>query len=265
MTELQLLGLGIWSPSFANWQEFRAGLAGGDWPGQGKLAPERIPARERRRAPQLVRMAIEVMDQACSMASLEPDDVAVVFSSAMGDMDITDYMCRTLADDPAIVSPTRFHNSVHNAAPGYWSITTGAFSPATAVSAFEYTAPTALLEGAIQAAEESTPVLIVTQEVAAPDTLMDICPTEVPFAAALLVAPPGFSTSPVATISVAAGRERVDWPVLDERVPAQFASNMSATLLPLLTSLARGEAAGMKLPLSQNLSLSVKLEGPHNG
>lgn len=261
MTELQLLGLGAWSPAFANWDEFRTGLSTGAWSDDAKLAPERIPARERRRAPRLVKMAIEVMDQACAMASLEPDDVAVVFSSAMGDMDITDYMCRTLADNPALVSPTRFHNSVHNAAPGYWSITTGAFCPATAVSAFEYTSPTALLEGAIQAAEEATPVLVVTQEVAAPDTLMDICPAETPFAAALLLAPAGFSKAPLATISLAAARERAAWPSPDSSLPAVFASNMSARLLPLLTSIARAETTAVKLPLSEHLSLSVTLEG----
>jgi len=261
MTELQLLGIGTWSPSFANWQAFRGGLANGQWPDDVRLAPERIPPRERRRAPMLVKMAIEVMDQACTMASLEPDDVAVVFSSAMGDMDITDYMCSTLADNPALVSPTKFHNSVHNAAPGYWSIATGAFCPATAVSAFEYTSPTALLEGAVQAAEESTPVLVVTQEVAAPATLMDICPAEVPFASALLLAPAAFHESPLATMTVSAEPQAVDWPAPDSRLPPAFAGNMSARLLPLLTALAHGKKAGIRLPLSEFSSLSITLSG----
>jgi hypothetical protein len=62
-------------------------------------------------------MAIEVMDQACKMANISPDDVAVIFSSAMGDMQITDYMCRALAKTPKLISPTKFHNSVHEPDP----------------------------------------------------------------------------------------------------------------------------------------------------
>jgi len=173
MTELQLIGLGTWSSKHGNWQEFCAGVSAGEWPDEVKLQPDLIPPRERRRAPQLVKMATEVMDQACKMANLPPDDIAVVFSSTMGDMQITDYMCTALAQTPKLVSPTRFHNSVHNAAPGYWSITTGAFCPASAVSAYEYTSTMALLEACIQAVEESTPVLCVTQEVAAPLALMN--------------------------------------------------------------------------------------------
>jgi lambda repressor-like predicted transcriptional regulator len=145
-------------------------------------------------------MAIEVMSQACAMAGREPDTVATVFSSAMGDMQITDYMCHALAVTPREISPTRFHNSVHNAPSGYWSIATGSQAPASAVSAYRYTAPMALMEAAVQVLEEGLPVLVVTQEMAAPVPLKHTCPTDRDFAAALLLAPPDPATEPLASL-----------------------------------------------------------------
>lgn len=259
MTELQLIGIGTWSTKHGDWNEFCSGLQTGDWPEEVRLQPDLIPARERRRAPQLVKMAIEVMDQACKMAAIDPDDIAVIFSSAMGDMQITDYMCAALAQTPKLISPTKFHNSVHNAAPGYWSIATGAFCPASAISAFDFTSSIALLEACIQAAEEATPVLCVTQEVAAPLALRDTCPSEVPFSAAFLLAPSDFSESPLATLAFRVDQEPADWPLIDGKL-AEFASNMGAKLLPLLSLLAAGQNGELRFPLTDDLSLEIRLQ-----
>ena len=262
MTELQLIGLGTWSPKHGNWAEFCTGVTTGDWRDDVMLQPDLIPPRERRRAPQLVKMAIEVMDQACKIADLAPDDVAIVFSSVMGDLQITDYMCTALAQTPKLVSPTKFHNSVHNAAPGYWSITTGAFCPASAVSAYEFTSTMALLEASVQAVEEQTPVLCVTQEIAAPLALMDTCPSEVPFSAAFLLAPAGYSDAPLATLRFAVEPGEAEWPALEEGF-AEFASNMSARLLPWLASLARGDDANLSFPVNAatRIVISASLDG----
>ena len=259
MTELQLIGLGTWSRKHGDWTAFVEGILDGQWTGDGKLQPELIPPRERRRAPQLVKMAVEVMHQACSMADLPPDDVAVVFSSMMGDMQITDYMCSVLATSPAMVSPTRFHNSVHNAAPGYWSIATGAFSPTTAVSACSYTPSMALLEACIQATEEDTAVLCVTQEVAAPPILQEICPSEEPFSAALLLAPEGFTATPLARLHFEISEGAADWPGMPAEF-SDFGSNPSTRLLPLLESFAREGDSDTRFPITSTQHLAVRLE-----
>jgi len=136
MTDVDVVGLGVWSESFSNWEEFCHVLGGGSAETGRALKPQAIAPNERRRAPLSVKMAVEVMDQACRMAALEPATVATVFASALGDMQITEYMCRTLADAPQAISPTRFHNSVHNAATGYWSIATQSRCPSSAVSGY---------------------------------------------------------------------------------------------------------------------------------
>ena len=75
---------------------------------------------------------------------------------------ITDYMSETLAgDDPASISPTRFHNSVHNAAAGYWTIGAHCMQAATAISAYDASFAEGLLEALMQldAGAEAVPGL----------------------------------------------------------------------------------------------------------
>jgi hypothetical protein len=263
MTRLDIIGLGTWSPYFGNWDEFCSGVKTGEWQSEVKLQPDLIPAKSRRRAPQLVKMAVEVMSQACEMAAADPQDVATVFSSVMGDMQITDYLCRALAQTPKLVSPTKFHNSVHNAAPGFWSITTGAFSAGSAISAFEYTPSMALLEACVLAVQEQQPVLLVTQEVAATQPLMTVCPAQQPFSAGLLLAPPGFSDKPLFALEFAVENQTCQWPSMSEELRSLLGSNMSAKLLPMLTSLVTmsGAAAAesFQFPVSAKNSLRIAL------
>jgi hypothetical protein len=261
MSKVDICGLGTWSPMFSDWPSFCSGLETGEWSTDVVLQPTLIPPRERRRAPQLVKMAIEVMDQACKMASLSPSDVAVVFSSSMGDMQITDYMCHALAETPKLISPTRFHNSVHNAAPGYWSITTGAFTPTSAVSAHEHTSTVAFVEAAIQAVEENTPVVLVTQEVAAPLPLFDTCPSKQAFSAAFLMTPPGFNESAACSVEFSVSPEAAEWPAIDSRLNGDYASSFGARLLPLMTAIADGaKASNFVFPISNSASLSLSLK-----
>ena len=260
MAEVDIAGLGVWSQQFADWPAFRTSLKTGEWSTDVVLQPDLIPPRKRRRVPQLVKMAIEVMDQACKMASLKPDDVAVVFSSSMGDMQITDLMCRTLAKTPKLISPTQFHNSVHNAAPGYWSITTGSFAPMTAVSAYEFTPTMAFLEAAIQVIEENTPVVLVTQEIAAPLPLMDICPSVHPFSAAFLMTPPGYGIPVACSLEFSVSEQAVPWPELHPALRDDFATNTGARILPLLTAIAGStQPVNLSFPVSESSSLILSL------
>jgi hypothetical protein len=276
MTELDIIGIGVWSPNFSNWNEFSTGLLTGNWQTDARVQPTLMPSRERRRAPQSVKMAMEVMNQACEMAALNPAGIAAVFSSSMGDMQITDYLGRTLATSPLMVSPTKFHNSVHNASTGYWSIATQSHAPTTAISAHSYSAPMAFIEAAIQALECGDPILIVTQEMAAPIALRETCPSEQPFSAALLLAPAGYCESPVASICFKLARESVEWPELPKDLQESLSSNPGARLLPLLAAISTSEStqtqsflsadrrevvalANFGFPLAPNLCLELSL------
>lgn len=124
-------------------------------------APLCLSANERRRAPASVRLALRAAELACARAGVDPARTPSVFASEHGDLAIVDAMCRTLAGDPALLSPLRFHHSVHNAASGYWSIATGCRAPGTALAAGAHSFAAALLEAASQALADGQPVLMV--------------------------------------------------------------------------------------------------------
>jgi hypothetical protein len=257
MTEFAVAGVGVWSKHFSSWEEFCTVLAGGAGPESSVLKPETIPANERRRAPLSVKMAVEVMDQACRSAGLDPAGLATVFASVYGDIQITDYMCRTLASAPRTVSPTKFHNSVHNASTGYWSMATQAHGPANAISAYSCSASMALLEGAIQAVEEGIPVLVAMQEMASLTAFKPIYDTEEALSTALVLVPSGFCASAFATVRLRASGVSRNFPDLPATSGIDWSDNFAAKMLPFLQVLATPGEARLHMPLSAHSSMSL--------
>ena len=81
---------------------------------------------------------------------MQPAELASVFATTHGDLAITDYLCANLLESPLHTSPTRFHNSVHNAAAGYWCIAVGCHAPYTTVSVAGIRSAQDLLEALAQ-------------------------------------------------------------------------------------------------------------------
>jgi len=270
---MRIAGLGAWGPGFSNWPALQAWLQGGDRPAElttARPAPECIPPRERRRAPLSVKLAVAVADQACSMAGVSPHDAVCVFASGMGDMDITDYMCRTLASDQPLVSPTKFHNSVHNAPVGYWSISQGARRSSNAVAGFLDTIPISLLEAATQCVTEQVPVLWASQDIASPEPFRMIADIPDACAFALLLVPGPEDNRPVAQTTRDTSQNpgtcldlgliegASPWPGLHtDTLKSLYEHNPTARLLPLLEVLAGVRAGPLKLPLSGAMSLQL--------
>lgn len=156
-------GIGFWCSGLPSWDAAREYLRSGqrldDAP--ARPSPQLLAANERRRAPESVAVALQAASAACEAAARDPATLASVFTSTHGDMAITDYMCSTLKDDPRAISPTRFHNSVHNAAAGYWTIGAGCHQAATALSAHDASFAQGLLEAMTQLATDTDAVLLV--------------------------------------------------------------------------------------------------------
>lgn len=258
--KVSVLGVGLYGAGIENWRAFEERLDGkreAQPPAPPK--PELIPARERRRAPLAVKQAVEVATQACQAANMAPSEPACVFGSAMGDLDITDYMCRTLAGENTMISPTKFHNSVHNAPVGYWSISGGSMAAANSVSAFDYTMSVALMEAMSHCVEMQQAVLLVVQDIAAPPIFKVLRPIESSFAGAILMGP---TTPSTPTLSASIMPSGTDWPSLDlpRELLDAYQSNPAARLLALFAALHRREAK-LALPMSDKLTLSVALAG----
>src|SRR5688572_11813713 len=121
-------GAGVLAPGLESFHAAREILAGSRPYALAPMtapAPEILPAVERRRAAESVRYALSAAQEALAMSGISTRDTASVFASSGGDGHTLHQICEALAGPERAVSPTRFHNSVHNAAAGYWSIATG--------------------------------------------------------------------------------------------------------------------------------------------
>jgi hypothetical protein len=181
MTELHatIEGVGFWAPGLPDWAAARRFVETGELPADApaRPSPQLLAPNERRRAPETVAVALEVALAACRAAGREPAALPSVFASMHGDLAITDYMCATLASEPASVSPIRFHNSVHNAAAGYWTIGTGAMQPATALSAGQASFAQGLLDALAQLHSGAEAVLLVAYDSQAVGPLAAVSPS----------------------------------------------------------------------------------------
>jgi 3-oxoacyl-(acyl-carrier-protein) synthase len=153
----RIRGVGLLGPGLAGWAAAREALAGRApyVPAPTMLpAPEALPATERRRAGKCVKLALATGLEAAAGAGLDPASLATVFASSSGDGENCHAICEALASDDRMISPTRFHNSVHNAPAGYWSIATGATASADCIAAFDASFGAGLLEALARLAAE---------------------------------------------------------------------------------------------------------------
>lgn len=179
-------GIGLWAPGMPSWDAFRAGQVLADAP--ARPAPTLLPPNERRRAPDTVLVALQAAQAACEAAGRDPAGLPSVFASTYGDLAISDHLCQTLATAPAEVSPIRFHNSVHNAAAGYWTIGTGSMAPATALSAGAGSFAMGLLDALAQLAAGAPAVLLVAYDGQAQGPLQAYAPSRGLLGLALVLA-----------------------------------------------------------------------------
>jgi len=257
MLEVGVAGIGVWSPQWPTWDVAQAvlrGTAAIAAESASRPAPSLLPPTERRRAPEAVLIAIEAATQACAMAQCAPRELAHVFASAYGDLAVNDYLCATLARAPREVSPTRFHNSVHNAPAGYWAIATGCMRSSTAVSAGDSTFGAALLEAALAVREDAA--LLVVYDVAAAGPMQDVISCRRSFAAAFVLAPgwaPGLARLRLRTREAAMLAQ--DAPLLQ----ANPTDNPAARSVPLLAALARRETATLAAGAGPQLILEMEI------
>lgn len=252
-------GIGVWSPELPDWASAQTILCGNmEFAVDAATRPPAaiLPAGERRRAPEAVLIALEAAQQACAMAAREPRNLPHVFASAYGDLAINDYLCATLAHAPREVSPTKFHNSVHNAPAGYWAIATGCLESSTAISAGAATFGAGLLEAALLAHCESRAVLLCAYDVPAVGPLRNVIASRSRFAVALVLAPPSARACArlrLRTTAITSGL--APEPAL---LHASQVGNPAARCLPLLAALAR--RAQDTLTLAAGPALQLRME-----
>lgn len=249
-------GIGFWANGLPSWAAAREFVANGALVADAprKPSPQLLAPNERRRAPESVAIALDVALAACQDAGRDPGDLPSVFASTHGDLAITDYMCATLATDPAELSPIRFHNSVHNAAAGYWTIGNGCMAPSTAISAFDASFAQGLLEALSQLSAGAGAVLVAGYDAACTGPIARLWASEGLLGGALVLVPDEGGRGPRLQALLRDG----DAPAGDGPLARHAAANAMAPMLPLFDALA-ANAPGAILHAGPGRILSIEL------
>ena len=199
MKPVYVRGVGFWSTGYASpkaWcaRDFDAEVTG----------PEAslLTGALRRRATPLTRMGIEVLQQAARMGDADPTGLSSVWATAHGEHSMAIGLLEMMQQGEGKLSPTKFHNSVHNTASGYASIATGNRSPSTTLTGGAELVASAIIEAAcmLDAWNRDVMVVIADEPLLPPFDLPD---SRVPLALSLLL-----TSRPEGAMSVLSGLRR---------------------------------------------------------
>ncbi len=253
--------VGVLGPGLTSWAAAAAILRGAaDYePSPTVLPPpQALPPAERRRAGRVVRLSLAVAEQAVRTAGAAVHELSSVFSSSGADGDNCHEILQTLAGPERLLSPTRFHNSVHNAPAAYWSIAHACMRPSTALCGYDASFAAALLESLTQLSQRRGPLLLVAYDLDYPPPMRAVRPIPDALGIALLLHPLEASgCGPRIQVQLtAAAASAMTHPALERlrrAIPA-------ARGLPLLEALAQRLAGRVVLDYLDGLQLAVAVQ-----
>lgn len=270
MKAVGIAGIGLVAPAIENWQVGKDILAVDgnydvtvDFP---VLKPAALSANERRRTTDTIKIALDCGQQAISRfdgaATAYPADSELisVFACSCGDLSIVDKILTALTQPGKPVSPTQFHNSVHNAPAGYWSISAKSAAPSTSIAAGDNTFSVGLLEAMTQVVVNETAVLFITYDSVPPPLLETHRAVTASFGVALLLLPKTMLQKSRWSLTAEVIADSPCITTLQNRGLEQLrVANPAANSLPLLHVIASGQSGRVCLPYlhGQGLNLSI--------
>ncbi len=251
-------GIGLIAPGLPDWAtaiDVLAGRAPFASAPSVLPAPALLPAAERRRASRVVRVALATGLAAVDHAGADARRLPAILAASTADGHNCVALCETLASDDPRVSPTRFHNSLHNTPAGYWGIATGAMAASQSLCAYDGSFSAGLLEALVEAASTGQATLLIAYDAEYPAPLFAARP--IPDAAGIaLVLSPAPTPASRARISVTPGDAAAT--VLADPALEQLRGAIPALRgLPLLHALTTGHAGRVQLEYLAPLSLAV--------
>jgi Beta-ketoacyl synthase, N-terminal domain len=257
-------GIGFLGPGVGDWDAAARILTGAaSWESAPTVLPlpQSLPSTERRRTGPLVRLTLAVGLEATARAGADPATLPAIFTSSGGDGENCHEICQALAAPGRQLSPTRFHNSVHNAPAGYWGIATGATAASNALCAHDGSFGAGLLEALCQLAVERTRVLLIAYDASYPEPLHSVRPIPGALGVALVLSPERTAQS-VAKLEAASSDAPADR-LADAALEALRASIPAARSLPLLAQLARQTSESVVIDYLDRMRLAVRVSQCH--
>ena len=255
-------GIGLLGPGLDGWGASREVLAGNAAyvaAPTNLRASDMLPAAERRRAGVPIKLAVTVGQEAFLHAGRDTRTAASVFTSSGGDNDNVHAINGILATAPREVSPTRFHNSVHNAAAGYWCIAAATHEPSTSLCAHDASFAAGLLESATQVTVDDAVVVLIAYDHPYPAPLHAVRPIAAAFGMAVILAPRQTEKS-LASIEIdfTSGNTQ-ETTMQDAGLEALRSGIPAARGLTLLAALASGKTKQISLAYFDNNHLKLRV------
>jgi hypothetical protein len=253
-------GVGFLGPGLPDWPAASRVLSGeASWERAATVlpAPQCLPSAERRRTVAVVRLTLAVGLEAAARAGVDPARLPAVFTSSGGDGQNCHEICQVLASADRQLSPTRFHNSVHNAAAGYWGIATGATPASSALCAHDASFAAGLLEALAQVALERSGVLLIAYDAGYPEPIRSVRPIPDALGVALVLSPSAGAAS-LARLETSWSATHAE-PLGDVALEALRVSIPAARSLPLLALLARQVPGRVVLDWLDSTPLAVEV------
>lgn len=253
-------GIGLLAPGLPDWPSAQAVLRN-EQPLTAAAsilpAPAILPPAERRRASRVVKLTLAIGLEAIAQAGADAATLATVFAASGADGHNCHALCEQLATDDRQISPTRFHNSVHNAAAGYWGIATHAMAPCQVICAFDASFGTGLLDALGQVVLDQQNTLLIAYDSEYPAPLHAKRDTPDCGGVALLLTP-NPSPRSLAAISVRPTRAPADR--LTHTGLEQLRTTIPALrALPLLQKLANGLGGQVCIDYLPPMQLQIEL------
>jgi Beta-ketoacyl synthase, N-terminal domain len=253
-------GVALLGPGLSDWASARSVLRREQPYAEASTmvpVPALLPPNERRRSGLAVKVALAVGAAALAQSARDASTLATVFTSSSADGDTCHAICEQLAGSERLISPTRFHNSVHNAASGYWSIATRCMAPSTSLCGYDASFGAGLLEACTTLLARRAPVLLIAYDAPYPEPLLAKRPVYDSFGVALLLSPQA-GTGAIAHL----GLTLVDdapATLADARLESLRRAIPAARSLPVLQLLARGEPGTAVLEYLDGPNLAVEI------
>jgi len=254
-------GIGLIGPGLNDWASGRQILAGLQPYQSAKTViptPELLPAAERRRASDIVKLTLATSLEAIAQACLKDESLPSVFSFSNGDGLNCHTICEMLASDDREISPTRFHNSVHNAAAGYWSIATKTMATSSVLCAYDASFGAGLLDALTQVIVDDTRCILMASDTPYPEPMFSKRPIPDNCGIALVIAPQKSEKS-IAQIQVSLTHDEA-FKFTDTVLETLRTAIPSARGLPLLQLIAKGQNHSVVLDYLDDLRLMVEVK-----
>jgi hypothetical protein len=204
-------------------------------------------------------MAFGAAEEAVRSASIPASDMASVFASSDADMSILHRICGALTTPARVISPTDFHNSVHNAAAGYWSIGASSRLTSSTVAAYDFSFAMGLLEAVSLVLHDGLNTLLVAYDVPPPAPLYEHRPIASAMAVAMVLTPTSTAHS-IAKLTLSNTDDAVT--TVDARFASLWQSVPPARALPLLALLASRQPGAVSLACPGNQQLRIQVGNP---